>query len=446
MSHAETQRGRDGGKTKMKKLLIMICAAVASMAVADECAQFERRISIADFRDRMAGAWIGQSVGVSYGWPTEFKFCGELIPPEKMPPKWTPKTINETFTQDDLYVEMTFLDTLDRRGIDVSSRLAGIDFANSTYRLWCANMKGRNNLRHGIAPPWSGHPAFHQHPYDLDYQIESDFSGIISPGCPNRAVALGNTFGAIMNFGDGLYAGQFIGAMYSEAYFLADRLAIVDAALRYIPSESRYAEMVRDVKDWYLANPSDWEATWKRVVDKYYFVNPTNLFGRTTKAELDVRVNGAFVVLGLLYGDGDIEKTLWITTRCGCDSDCNPSSACGVLFASMGLKSVPDEYKSGLSQTNKWENTDYTYTKLLEVTERVARANIIVAGGRIEKDESGNEWVVVPVQKPCPNTYECVSRKTKQPPYDVRYTDVEMAQILYEPAAAGKPSKRRAGK
>ena len=183
-----------------KASLAILAATVMSVAIG----QTERRISVADFRDRMAGAWIGQSVGVSYGWPTEFKFCGELIPPEKMPPKWTPETINETFAQDDLYVEMTFLDTLDRRGIGVSSRLAGIDFANSTYRLWCANMKGRNNLRHGIAPPWSGHPAFHQNPFDLDYQIESDFSGIISPGCPNRAVALGNTFGAIMNFGDGI--------------------------------------------------------------------------------------------------------------------------------------------------------------------------------------------------------------------------------------------------
>ena len=426
-------------------IALSVLVALPLFAAADTC-QGERRISLADFRDRMAGAWIGQSVGVSYGWPTEFKFCGELIPPGEMPPKWTPGTINETFAQDDLYVEMTFLDTLDRRGIDVSPRLAGIDFANSTYRLWCANLKGRNNLRHGIAPPWSAHPAFHQDPYDLDYQIESDFSGIVSPGCPNRAVALGNTFGAIMNFGDGLYAGQFIGAMYSEAYFTKDRLAIVDAALRYIPSECRYAEMVRDVKGWYLESPGDWESTWKRVVDKYYFVNPTNLFGLATKAELDVRVNGAFVVLGLLHGEGDIEKTLWIATRCGCDSDCNPSSACGVLFASMGLNAVPEEYKSGLSRTNKWENTDYTYPKLLEVTERVARANVVAAGGRIEKDASGEEWFVVPVQEPQPNEYEHIHRKMKQPPFDVRYTDAEMEQILYEPAASGKPSKRRAGK
>ena len=420
-------------------LLILSAAAIAAGAAA-EC-----RISVEDYRDKMAGAWVGQSVGVAYGWPTEFRFRGMLVPRDKMP-KWKPDAINETFAQDDLYVEMTFLDTLDRRGIDVSSRLAGIDFANSTYRLWCANMKGRNNLRHGIAPPWSGHPKFHSSPYDIDYQIEADFSGIISPGCPNRAVAIGNTFGSIMNFGDGVYAGQFVGAMYSEAFFSQDRLAIVDAALKHIPSESRYAEMVRDVVAWYKAGTNDWERTWEKSVAKY-FPAETNIFGRTTSTAVDVRINGAFVLIGYLYGEGDIYRTMYISTRCGCDSDCNPSTACGVLFTSMGLKAVPDEYKCALSMTNKWENTDYTYQKLLDTTERVAKANVVAAGGRIEKDASGVEWMVVPVQKPRPNAFEYIHRKMRQPPFDVRYTDAEMEQILYNPVrGGGSSSERRTGK
>ena len=424
----------------MHAALALLAATIVAAGAA------ERRISVADYRDRMAGAWVGQSVGVAYGWPTEFRFCGTLVPPRKMP-KWKPETINETFAQDDLYVEMTFLDTLDRRGIDVSPRLAGIDFANSTYRLWCANMKGRNNLRHGIAPPWSGHPKFHSSPYDIDYQIEADFSGIISPGCPNRAVALGNVFGSMMNFGDGVYAGQFVGAMYSEAFFSSNRLEIVDAALAHIPSESRYAEMVRDVRGWFLANSNDWQATWKSVVGKYYLDDPTNTYGKVTRAALDVRVNGAFVLIGYLHGEGEVVKTMYISTRCGCDSDCNPSTACGVLFTSMGLKAVPAEYKSALSMTNKWENTDYDWTKLLETTERVAKANVIAAGGRIERDASGAEWMVVPVQKPRPNAFEHIHKKMKQPPFDVRYTDSEMEQILYNPVrGGGSPSERRSGR
>ena len=63
------------------------------------------------------------------------------------------------FNQDDIYVEMTFLRTLELHGLDVSIRQAGIDFANSGYRLWHANRAGRDNLRSGHRPARLGPPA-----------------------------------------------------------------------------------------------------------------------------------------------------------------------------------------------------------------------------------------------------------------------------------------------
>ena len=55
-----------------------------------------RSISVAEYRDKMAGAWIGQSVGVAYGWPTEFKRSGELFDWDALP-IWKPELVNETF-------------------------------------------------------------------------------------------------------------------------------------------------------------------------------------------------------------------------------------------------------------------------------------------------------------------------------------------------------------
>ena len=74
----------------------------------------------------------------------------------------------------------------------------------------------------GIAPPDSGHPKFNKHADDIDYQIEADFSGLIAPGLPNVAIELGEKFGRLMNYGDGLYGGQFVGGMYAEAFFEND--------------------------------------------------------------------------------------------------------------------------------------------------------------------------------------------------------------------------------
>ena len=108
---------------------------------------------------------------------------------------------------------------------------AGIDFANSDYRLWHANRYGRANLRKGIAPPDSGHPQYNEHADDIDYQIEADFSGLIAPGLPNVGIQMGEKFGRLMNYGDGLYGGQFVGGMYAEAFFEDDPVAIVEAGL-----------------------------------------------------------------------------------------------------------------------------------------------------------------------------------------------------------------------
>jgi hypothetical protein len=120
-----------------------------------------RRLPMARYVDKMEAGWIGQMVGVGWGGPTEFKYQGVIIPADALP-KWRPAMVNQ-FNQDDIYVEMTFLRTLEQYGLDATIRQAGIDFANSGYRLWHANLAGRNNLRRGIAPPDSSHPQLNKH-------------------------------------------------------------------------------------------------------------------------------------------------------------------------------------------------------------------------------------------------------------------------------------------
>ena len=218
MTHVTIPRVRNWTVVLWSATVGLVWAA-ATMA-ADVPAPGERRLAVAVYRDKMKGAWLGQMAGVGWGQPTEFNWKAQIIPEDKMPP-WNPAMINQ-HGNDDLYVEMTFLKTLETYGLDVSIRQAGIDFANSGYQLWHANTAGRENLCAGIAPPDSGHPKFNKHADDIDYQIEADFSGLIAPGMPNVAIALGEMFGRLMNYGDGLYGGQFVGGMYAEAFFETD--------------------------------------------------------------------------------------------------------------------------------------------------------------------------------------------------------------------------------
>ena len=50
-------------------LLAAIAISCLSAAAADGADDF-RRISVADYRDKMAAGWIGQMVGVGWGAPT----------------------------------------------------------------------------------------------------------------------------------------------------------------------------------------------------------------------------------------------------------------------------------------------------------------------------------------------------------------------------------------
>ena len=384
-------------------MLAFVCAQGFSsrLAAAAVHAGGFRRLSLSEYRDKMKAGWVGQMAGVTWGAPTEFKFKDQIIPEDKVP-VWKPALINDAFRQDDLYVEMTFLRTLEQYGLNAPIRQAGIDFANSEYPLWCANRAGRQNLRAGIAPPDSGHPKFNKCPNDIDYQIEADYSGLIAPGLPRFAIEMGEKFGRLMNYGDGMYAGQFMGALYAAAFFENDPVKLAGTALQAIPAECQYAEMVRDLLAWYRADTRDWEKTW-RLCQKKYRENPE--YQKSSNGGIDCKINGAYVLLGLLYGQRDPDKTITIAMRGGMDSDCNPSSAAGVLFTTMGFARVPERFTRELNQTNVFSHTAYSFPGLIAVCEKLARDLVVKCGGRIEKRGS-EETFVLPIDPPQPSKLE----------------------------------------
>ena len=412
----------------MKKALMAATLAFCTGVLADEV----RTLSLDDYRDKMKAAWVGQMVGVSWGQPTEFKWKDAIIPADKVPEWASDFPLRMAYGNDDLYVEMTFLKTLEDYGLDAPIRQAGIDFANSEYKLWCANAAGRTNLRNGIAPPDCSHPRFNKRANDIDYQIEADYAGIIAPGCPQEVIRLGNVFGRLMNYGDGVWAGQFIGALYAEAFFTRDVNALLDAGLAAIPASSDYAQMVRNVRQWHRETPDDWTACWEKVRANYS--KKFNKEMRDSNGGIDVRLNGACIVLGLLYGEGDLDKSIVLSMRCGWDSDCNPSNVGGILFATRGFKTLPQKYVEKLDYTRNFSYTAYNLPGLFAVCEKLARQTVVRNGGRIEKDADGTERFVIPVRKPTPDPF--IPSWNASEPTGSRYSQEEMARVKRAPRRA----------
>ena len=367
--------------------------AAALLAAAAVAAPPMRRLPLATLEDKVRGGWAGQMIGVAYGGPTEFKSNRRII---EGPIPWDPTSVASAINQDDLYVEMTFAEVMDRAGLDATTEQYGEMFKDSEYDLWHANAGARRLLARGIKAPWSGHPRYNAHANDIDFQIESDFIGLMTPGLPREANRFADRVGRVMNHGDGLYGGMFFAGMYAAAFFEPDPRRVVEAGLRSIPAESGYARVIRDVLDWSARHPDDWRATWRLVTDKWDRDDPCP-DGALADFNIDARLNGAFVALGLLYGRGDFARTLEVSTRAGQDSDCNPSSAAGILGAMLGYERIPEAWKAGIPAVagTKFRFTRYSFDEITAST--VARALKVIerAGGR----RDGHD-VLVPVQEP----------------------------------------------
>ena len=412
-------------KTRVFLLAAITWITLGSLYTAE--AQEFRRIPVKEYVEKMKSGWVGKMVGCAWGAPTEFKYLEKIIPADQMP-AWDENMVNTTDGQDDLYVQMTFMESLDKYGLNVTSRQAGIDFSNSTYELWHANRAGRDLLRKGIAPPDSGHPKFNKHADDIDYQIEADFAGLIAPGLPNLSIELGEKFGRLMNYGDGLYGGQWVSAMYGEAFFESDPVKIVTNALKCIPEKSQYHEAIMDVVNWHKANPDNWEKTWQLIEDKYQ-KNPKYRRSSCDKGacNIDAKMNGAYIALGILYGKGDLDQTIIIATRAGQDSDCNPANAAGPLFTTIPFSKLPERFTKKLEMKRLFVGTTMSPETLFVATEKIAREAVVRNGGRIEKDAKGEEIFVIPVQVAKPSALEQCWEPA--PPANSTFTETEKKQI-----------------
>jgi len=367
----------------MKNILIkLIFPAVLMVFVSctgkpDKAVSDSRTITSEILKDKIAGGWAGKMIGVTYGAPTEFRAQGKTYEDTI---RWVPADVKGSIWQDDIYVQLTFLMTMDQYGIDAPAKKFQELFARAGYQLWHANVQARKNYFDSIFPPQSGAPEYNLHADDIDFQIEADYIGFMCPGMPRTANKIADKIGHIMNYGDGVYGGVFVAALYSEAYFESDIRKLIEKALLSIPSESDYYKIVKDVIVLHENYPTDWRAAWKELEEKW---GSDHICGAGDAFNIDAKLNGAYIVMGLLYGDSDPLKTMEIATRCGQDSDCNPSNAMAVLGVIKGLSGLPQAYREAVQAIgdSTFINTNYSFNKAVNQTMKYAKDLIVQHGG-----------------------------------------------------------------
>ena len=364
---------------------------ILAVLFAGGCSK-EKSLTLSDsvLMDKIRGGWAGQIIGCTYGGPTEFKFKGITIPPEYDIP-WYDDYIRTTFEKraglyDDIYMDICHMETIDKYGLEAPVDTFARAFAHADYKLWHANQIARYQILRGTMPPASGHWINNPHADDIDFQIQADFIGLMCPGMPETAARYSWKLGHIMNDGDGVYGGAYVAALYSLAFVYDDMERIVTEALQAIPAGSRYHRCISNTITLWKKYPDNWLKTWEELETLHGNEDIGCGYGVDHPYNIDAALNSAYVVMGLLYGEGDFFKTMDISTRCGQDSDCNPATACGILGTMLGYDKIGEQWTRGMAQVenDKFPFTESTLLQVYEMSFRHAGEMIRKNGGRIK--------------------------------------------------------------
>jgi len=399
-------------------LLVLFCGC-ASVA----CAGAERMITAVDLFDRMRGMWLGQLIGNAAGRETEGLYSGvEPNPAESVP--WRIKLVWDA--DDDTDIEYVALHMLFASGFDCNwGEIAGEWLDHIAAKgIYVANKQAWSLMLDGHLPPETGSRTLNEHWYSIDAQISTEVLGAISPGLPQAAIELAGRFGRISNEGFAVHAAQVYAAMYAEAFFEPNVVALVRKGLEAIPVTSRTSRVILDVLDWYLQDAADgtldWRAARRRLYDNYEGAASHGRYYNWAESTINL---GA-TVLALLYGQGDFKRTVQIAVLEGWDCDCNAATAGGLLGIIHGFSGLPADLTDPATCGNIYLNsfrpglpdpaaplpqTDAITTVALYML-ILAEENILRSGGSY----TSNEWtrvygipasktLVHEVEKPDPN-------------------------------------------
>ncbi|MCM1067029.1 MAG: ADP-ribosylglycohydrolase family protein [Muribaculaceae bacterium] len=368
-------------------LIASVLLAVATCGCGGNTLTMSRQ----ELSDRMRGAWAGQVIGCTYGAPVEFRYLSRIVP-DSVELTWDSTRVEYYFDTflgqyDDVYMDITFMEVVDRMGHRAPVDSFAAAFVGKDFPLWAANQTARYNLLQGMDPHITGHWLNNPHANDIDFQIEADFAGLTAPAMPATAAALADSVGHIINYGDGFYGGAYVALMYALAFECDDVELLARRALEAIPRESSFYLCMADVLRWHSEEPSDWKAVWQLLQDKWGETEACPADALRPK-NIEARINCAYVLMGLLYGQKDFARTMDIATRCGQDADCNPATACGILGAIIGYDAIPRMYTAALDAVadRPFAYSSWTFDELCRRQMEQACRAIEAEGGSVDAE------------------------------------------------------------
>lgn len=309
-------------------------------------------------KDRIYACWIGKNIGGTMGTPYEggrevLDIQGFVTKP------------GEVLPNDDLDLQLVWLRACEEyQPLNVDAKVLSEFWINFITPNWNEYGIGKSNMRIGMLPPLCG-DYLNDWKHSNGAWIRTEVWACMAPGCPDVAIKYAAEDACVDHgMGEGTYAAIFVAAVEAAAFIVKDIRELIRIGLSKIPEDCRVARSVKLVCDCY-DNGIDWKTARAKVVedsaDLGWFEAPANV---------------AYVILGLLYGEGDFKRSMILAINCGDDTDCTGATIGSIMGIMGGMAFIPADWREHLGDdivtiSVNWGSLYGKINTCTELTDRV---------------------------------------------------------------------------
>ena len=392
----------------------------------------DRRISRADYKNKLLGFWLGQCIANWTGLVTEMDKIG--IPTKEgkgagfytskdwgqpdQPNIWGSNDLSATIdflyaaqdsiwgADDDTDIEYIYQNLL---YANKTSMLTGEQIREGWLRhikkeeenfLWVSNQTALNLMHEGVVPPMTSDPATNPDYDMIDAQLTTEIFGFFAPTRPDVALKMAHLPIQTVARKNAEWISEFNVIMYSLAPLADENKSTTDNLMwmatesrKRLPNDSYSARMYDFVLEEYQSG-----ATWEEARDglhEKYQIRQEDGYLWATKDEV---CNGCFAaginfgasIVSLLYGEGDIKETIKIGALAGWDSD-NPTATWGGLLGFMlGKDGVEKAFDKKFANSFNIHRTRIGFPNNgIDTFEDMARMGIYVIDRAVQEQMGG---------------------------------------------------------
>lgn len=288
------------------------------------------KLNLDIYKDKLFACWIGKNIGGTMGTPYEGK--REFLDIQGF---ITDK--NVVLPNDDLDLQLVWLRAIESFGASgVNRQRLGELWLSYITPHWKEYGIAKSNMKKGLYPPLCG-DAFTTWKDSNGAWIRTEIWACLAPGAVDVAARYAYDDACIDHgaLGEGTIAAVFIAAMQSAAFYIRDIRELIDIGLACIPQNSRVAKSIRQVIECFEGG-KDYKTTRNIILEMNmdigdgWFEAPSNV---------------AYVVIGLLFGQGDFKKSMIYAINCGDDTDCTGATVGAILGIMGGTKAIPQDWQ-----------------------------------------------------------------------------------------------------